>query len=618
VRSSKRFKSLAPFAAAALLLNACATPFGVERADPRRVQRELVESAVTGDRPSAPTREFLTRESLADRFRSAPDATLAELHAGLAPTGDMDRLYALAELSLLRAEATRDGGRAFAAALYAYAFLFDERNPPLGRFDPRMTVARWIYNRSLGLALGAGPHAEFELTSGRRAVPFGELDVAFDPDELLWSGFRLERFVATAEFRVRGLDNRYREPGIGAALAAALGESVDAPEPARAHLPARLRVPTTAFLRVEAPRQQLASGRVAGRLELYSDAEPAVIEIGGEAVPLEIERSTSLALMLEGMSTWDFGALGLRLNDFLPDGEQRERLVFLRPFAPDRIPLVLVHGTFSNPASWAQLVNELENDPEVTRMYQVWLFMYNSGNPIGYSAGILAETLRRLVAQLDPGGTHTALWRMVVAGHSQGGLLAKLLAVESGDVFWRNIASVPIEEVTLEPESRELLRRSLFFEPLPFVKRVVFLATPHRGSHLADLRIASWLSRFVKLPASVSKTAFDIAALGSDEFYLSALNRLPTSLDNMASNNPFLRALMGLPLAPGIGSNSIIAVRGTGPYREGTDGVVRYASAHREDVDSELVVQPSGHSVQRRQEGIQELRRILVEHAALE
>jgi hypothetical protein len=141
------------------------------------------------------------------------------------------------------------------------------------------------------------------------------------------------------------------------------------------------------------------------------------------------------------------------------------------------------------------------------------------------------------------------------------------------------------------------------------------MATPHRGSHLADLRVASWLSRFVKLPATMSKTAFDLATLGTDEFYLSALNRLPTSLDNMASNNPFLRTLAELPVAPGIGSNSIIAVRGTGPYREGTDGVVRYRSAHLEGVDSERVVQPSGHSVQRHQEGIQELRRILLVHA---
>jgi len=105
---------------------------------------------------------------------------------------------------------------------------------------------------------------------------------------------------------------------------------------------------------------------------------------------------------------------------------------------------------------------------------------------------------------------------------------------------------------------------------------------------------------------------------GDDELLLSALDRMPTSLDNMASSDRFLRALAELPIAAGVGSNSIIAVRGSGPHRQGSDGVVRFTSAHLEGVDSERVVQPSGHSVQRHQEAIQELRRILLAHAAVE
>jgi pimeloyl-ACP methyl ester carboxylesterase len=263
-------------------------------------------------------------------------------------------------------------------------------------------------------------------------------------------------------------------------------------------------------------------------------------------------------------------------------------------------------------------VNELQNDREIFGGYQIWLFLYNSGNPIAYSAGILAETLRRVVGQLDPEGRDPALRRMVVVGHSQGGLLARLMVVESGDAFWRLVGNRPLEELSLQPESQALLQRSLFFEPLPFVRRVVFVATPHRGAEAADLRVASWISRLVKLPASLTKLALDLATLGSDEFYLSALDRMPTSVDNMASGNSFLQTLAGLPIAPGIGSNSIIAVRGSGPYAEGTDGVVRYTSAHLPGVDSERVVQPSGHSVQRHQEAIHELRRILLEHAAPE
>jgi pimeloyl-ACP methyl ester carboxylesterase len=599
---------------ALVIASACATPVGVDRVDPRIVHRELARSAISSDRPSAPTEEFMTRMSLREAFQRDPDGTLATLHAELAPAGDMDRLYALAELSFLRAERTRRPDQALAAALYAYAFLFDPGSPRLDRFDPRVQVARNLYNRGLARGLPGATPGQVALESGRRALPFGAIDVQIAPRETIWAGFELAHFTNVADFRVRGLDNRYREPGIGAPLAATLGAPVSASPAVASRIPPRLRVPVTAFLRVEDPRAQIASGRVAGTLEVYSEDERSELTLNGEAVPLELEKSSSLAYMLEGSTIWDFGLQGFRLGDFLPIA-QAERLLFLHPYLPGHIPLVLVHGTFSSPATWAQLVNELENDRAVSRRYQPWLFIYNSGNPIAYSAGILAASLRRAVAEIDPEGRDPALHQMVVVGHSQGGLLTKLMVVDSGDAFWRNVSRRPIDEAGLSPESRELLERSLFFEPLPFVTRVVFMATPHRGSFLSDFRVTSWLSRLVKLPATLSKTVLDIATHGTDEFLLSSLNRPPTSLDNMRSRNPMLRTLAELPIAPGVASNSIIAVRGNGPYQQGNDGVVRYTSAHLEGVESELVVQPSGHSVQMTQRGIQELRRILIEHA---
>jgi hypothetical protein len=68
------------------------------------------------------------------------------------------------------------------------------------------------------------------------------------------------------------------------------------------------------------------------------------------------------------------------------------------------------------------------------------------------------------------------------------------------------------------------------------------------------------------------------------------------------------------PLAPGIIGHSIIAVKGEGPFQQDTDGVVAYSSAHLDGMESELVV-TSGHSVQQNPEAIEEVRRILLEHA---
>src|SRR5262249_19210041 len=202
--------------------------------------------------------------------------------------------------------------------------------------------------------------------------------------------------------------------------------------PGHERIPPRLKVPVTAFLRIQDVREGIASGRVRGDLELYSNDAQSALRVDGRTVPLETETSTSLAYTLEGAPIWDFGFAGFRLGDFIPGG-QTERLIFMEPYRPGRIPLVLVHGTFSSPATWAEAVNELQNDPIVSRRYQIWLFIYNTGNPIAFSGGLLVQSLKDAVAELDPGGRDPALQHMVVVGHSQGGLLTKLTVVDSGD-----------------------------------------------------------------------------------------------------------------------------------------------------------------------------------------
>ena len=71
--------------------------------------------------------------------------------------------------------------------------------------------------------------------------------------------------------------------------------------------------------------------------------------------------------------------------------------------------------------------------------------MYNTGNPIAYSAMLLRDALSQLVKALDPDGKETGLKRMVVMGHSQGGLLTKMTVIDSGTHLWP--FSVPPERI---------------------------------------------------------------------------------------------------------------------------------------------------------------------------
>ena len=84
----------------------------------------------------------------------------------------------------------------------------------------------------------------------------------------------------------------------------------------------------------------------------------------------------------------------------------------------------------------------------------------------------------------------------------------------------------------------------------------------------------------------------------------------------MSPRHPFILGLQAIPVVPSVKVNSIIAVEGDGPVEQGDDGVVKYTAAHIEPVESELIVQ-SGHSVQGNPNTIEEVRRILRQHAGV-
>lgn len=158
--------------------------------------------------------------------------------------------------------------------------------------------------------------------------------------------------------------------------------------------------------------------------------------------------------------------------------DEKSRLAALSPYKPGRMPVVLVHGTGSSAGRWAEMVNEIDNDPRISEHFQFWLFSYNTGNPVLYSAMLLRESLSTALERLDPEHKDPALRKMVVIGHSQGGLLAKLTAIESGTRFWDHFSNTPLEKLAPTEASRDLLRRLSFVHPLPFVRRLVFIATP--------------------------------------------------------------------------------------------------------------------------------------------
>lgn len=605
-----RTRSLALLVGLALAVGACGAPVGVKRADPRTVHRMLTSNVLTSGGLSTPTENVLQRRGLYDRFARDPEGTLADLHTAVATgRGGRDDVAALAELSFFHAEATGKRSYYLASVVYAYAFLFPgpghHAPEPL---DPRLRLAADVYNRGIREGFATPNGGEVDVRGGSYPLPFGTLDVAFDASTLRWGTRTLDHFVPVADLKVTGMATRYRWPGIGAPLAAST-EPIDAAAPSRDFVEPWAKVPVTAVLRIAEPRQQLAEKTIRATLTLDATMGPSTTTIDGQPVPLEIESTASLAYTLAESPVWAQEIKGFLENVGVVS--EKTRLAALSPYVPGKMPVVLVHGTVSSAGRWAEMLNELENDPRIHDRYQFWLFSYDTGNPVPYSAMLLRQALTQAIVQLDPEGKDPALREMTVIGHSQGGLLTKMTAIDSGSVLWEAVSRQPLAKLTLTERSRTMLQGMLFLEPLPFVRRVIFIATPQRGSYFAGSWLAHQAARLITLPVDVAHLGTDLLRQNKEAIAFTATGDPPTSVDSMTPGRPFIKALASLPVAPGVDSHSIIPVQQEGDPLDGDDGIVRYDSAHIDPVDSELIVR-SGHSCQSHPLVIEEVRRILL------
>jgi pimeloyl-ACP methyl ester carboxylesterase len=599
--------------AGCVLAAGCAAPFGVRRASPEVVHRTLTANVVSTGELSNTTEIVLRRQSLTDLYAFDPATTLGILRTRLL-AGDLpaDNLYALAELSFHCA--ANGGGKPYylASAVYAYAFLFptDPQAAP-DPIDPRLNAAAALYDRALTEAFRSADGESVEVAAGTYSLPWGQIAIGFDDQQLRWGDRRLVNLFPAEDVEVVGFRNRYRQPGIGVPLAAAT-QPLGPVNPALPFIVGKhVRVPVTLLLRVPDPRQQVLVEQLTGQLELRPATVAMTTDIDARSVPLAQEPTVALALALNASQPWK-ADLGRFFGSILQTDVTGASLGAREPHWRGRIPVVLVHGTASNFSVWANLVNDLDPDPVIREHFEFWFFGYDSGQPILYSGMQLRRALTAAVQAFQAVAPDPCLDDMVVIGHSQGGLLTKLTAINSGDQFWRNLSDEPIDEVRMPEESRALLKEAMFIEPLPFVRRVVFIATPQHGSYLAGpnlvRRLGQWL---ISLPASLARSATGL--LTSDANRKMRLQSLPTSIDNMAPGNPFIVTIAKIPVAPGVTAHSIIGITDSGPLDEDGDGVVKYRSAHIDGVESELIVR-SEHSMQSKADVIAEVQRILHEH----
>ena len=595
------------------LLAGCASPVGLKPAGLRGAHLETSAYALSEASPHSSTKVVLQRYGLVDRFPKDAESVLDALHQKVADGDDRrDLRFALAELAFLYGEILERHASAgqkarapdyyLSAALHAYLFLMgDSREGPPSPYDSRFREACDIHNRALGKGLATGKDGRVVLRDGLRKLPSGRLSLSIDTSAFEWDLDQFDRILCADDYLVYGFTVRNRTDGLGVPLIAV--------NPLQEKFSGQRVVTLTAFMRISGgPASE--DGALRAVLELHATYDISRVRVDGRSIPLESDTTAGIAYALDDPFVW---SQGMR-RFFRFDEQIQPQLVMIQPYQRGRIPVVFVHGTASDMVWWAEMLNTLHGDRQLRRRYQFWFFRYNSSRPILDSGEALRRILTETRRACDPEGTDPAMDQMVVIGHSQGGLLTKTTVVRTGDRLWRSLSDTPFEEADLPPDGRALARSWFFMEPLPFVKRVVFIATPHRGSFLAGQRVRRLFQKILDFPGDMIVGAASLLTL-AEEWKLPYRfeGRIPTSLDGMSPQNPVLQTLAAIPVETGVAAHSIIAVKGDGDPTEGDDGVVSYRSAHLERVASEFVVR-SGHSCQQHPLVIEEVRRILLAH----
>ena len=363
----------------------------------------------------------------------------------------------------------------------------------------------------------------------------------------------------------------------------------------------RIYAPTTAIVRF--------SGRKAD-LEFIDPLNAERITLNKQTFPIAADFDAPTALLVARERPERLGLSRVMNPEAYADTAMLTRL---QQFDPARTPVIFVHGLQETGASWAPMIDSLRHDPAIRKHYQFWYFSYPSGYPYPYAAALFRQDLDGIERAFP---NHK---RIVLIGHSMGGLICRLTVTDAGDKIWRDFFATPPARTPLANDTRKLLEQALVFNHRPDVQRVIFISTPHRGSELASNWIGRIGAALVRTPRLFNSIYASTKPLLIADPAGRPLNRMPNSVDTLEPNDRFVEAVNKLPITRGIPYHSIMGDRGRGDTPNSSDGVVPYWSSHLDGAQSELIVN-SDHGAQYNPDAIREVERILklnLSHSAI-
>ena len=585
-----------------------------------------IRSYVTGPvQPGERTVRLLRTYNIEKRLQSDPDQVIKWLQELVLDSPSLEEVHALAEVCKLRADwLSATGHTDRASGLYAYAiihahqFLFDS-NPNLKRnaYDPQFRSICDVYNESLAAVLRVAAEEQTLVSGNKILIGDDELSCEIEFEIVgRWNQQHFERFELVNDYQASGIDNHYRTYGLGVPLIAVC-KSDEARVREDKYYPPSLTLPLTAFCEIE---ESTDPSKRKAIVKLYDPLEQTTVNHHNVSVPLESDLTTPLAYHLnDPLLNSGLLATATLLNGELADGIHG--MYMLAPYDPQKIPVVMVHGIWSSPVTWAHMFNDLRAIPEIHENYQFWFYAYPTGQPFWISAQQMREDLVTIRRELDPGMDSPALDDMILIGHSMGGLVSQLQVMDSGDQFWNELVSQrDFNELKGDQTSIQRLRETFFFEANRGIDRVVMIGTPNHGSTTANAT-TRWLGqKLFTLPTFLGNDFQKLVRDNPDVLGSGELLATTTSVDALSEDCPIFKVMNEGQRPASIKFHNIIGqVQRRGWLRDssnddGSDGIVSVTSARSEHADSEIIVNAEHSRIHQHPSCILEVRKILTEN----
>ena len=421
----------------------------------------------------------------------------------------------------------------------------------------------------------------------------------------VWQADDFDRLVPIGRYETNALRQKYQRRGLGVPLVVVRRSNIDRPLIARTGA-----FHATFVMRAEDRAADALDRQGTGcRLELYDPLRVDTIESDSGTHAIAKDLSAPLVYSLQGQQ-FTF------LNYFVypSEIENAGRLRMIEPYQRGKVPIVLIHGLLSDEWCWVEQVNELYAHPGFGDHFQILSFHYPTGNSFRLSASALREQLASLRLQYDPDRADPQLSNMILVGHSMGGLVAKMQITSSGDQLWHSVANRPLDAICASQSEKDTLRKLFYFEPSPDVARVIFLATPHRGSNLARRPVGRLATKLIDIPQQRRREHERLMRCNPGVFSDEIRERIPTSLDVLEPSSGLLQAIASLPAAKPVCMHSVIGNHCWSLLQGKSDGVVPVSSAREPRAVSEKVVKATHGQVKGHPEAVKELLYILQEH----